>query len=134
MRDTLLALLEDGPHSAHELALWVKADRLEVIRVLKALKAEGLTWRTDRADGTVVWSLAGVSAGGLLQPAPQVKPKKKAAALRQVVDAVTRIDPTTKPSWWVGLSRDDLEREAHTRAESMKTSKQANFVPHRTLQ
>lgn len=135
MRDVLLALLEDGPHSVGELALWVNADRLEVIRTLKALKLEGLTWRTDRKDGTVVWSLAGTSAGGFLhqtpQPAPPVKPKKK--ALRQAVERTERIDQAT-PSWWVGLSREELEREAQTRAEQMRSSKQAAYVPHRTLQ
>src|SRR6185436_6434386 len=114
------------------LAAILKADKLTVIRTLKALKADGLTWRTDHQDGSTVWSLAGVSTGGFLpQPARPVKPVK---ALRQPHERPPSAPYKEDLSWWCGLTRDEFSAEAAKRLDTMICSKGFTWVQNRMLQ
>lgn len=59
MREALLALLEDGPHEAAQLAAWLDTRRITVARELKAMQRDGLA-RTVGTDKR--WVLAGYTA------------------------------------------------------------------------
>lgn len=135
MRAELLALLEDGPHQAGELASWLNEDKLAVIRTLKALKADGHTWRTDRPDGTTWWSLAGTAAlhVGASQPEKPLKSRKK---LQQLDEHPKRIlVPTdSPPSWWCALSREEFSAQVKRRADALSRSPMARHVQNRMLQ
>lgn len=134
MKDELLALLEEGPRGPSELAAILKADTLTVIRTLKRMKAEGLTWRTDYQDGSSRWSLAGVSAGGLLSKAQPPRPAKATKTLRAPHERPPSAPYTEDRSWWCGLDRDAFQAEAAKRVLAMMGSKQAMQVANRMLQ
>lgn len=125
MRAELLALLEDGAHTAAELADWLKGDRLQVIHELKAMRTEGLVWRHDSKDGAT-WSLTGVLA-------PTTQPAKELRQPHERPEHVT-LSPEQQSSWWVGLSRDELSKAAAERSAQMRQSKAGRLVLERMLQ
>lgn len=115
MRDDILALLEEGPTQPGEIAHWLNADTLTVIRELRALERLGVTKRQD--DGTTVrWTLTGKP----LPPVPVRKPRK----LRE--DAPAADAPVAKdadPAWWVGKSREEFSAIARERFQHMRMPK-----------
>lgn len=136
MKDRLLRLLANGATTAAQLAICANADRLEVIHALKALKAEGKIWRTDKSDGTVLWSLAGVSPGGFLPSTPAAKKSiRTRTPLRQPSERPARlvVEVEQPASWWVGLSREQLAAQAKDRADQMTGSRMGKFLTVKAL-
>lgn len=136
MKARLLRLLAKGATTAAQLAIWANADRLDVIHALKALKAEGQVWRTDKPDGTVLWSLAGVSPGGFLPSTPAAKKSiRTRAPLRPPSERPDRVvmDVERPTSWWIGLSREQLAQQAKDRADQMTGSRMGKFLTVKAL-
>lgn len=129
MRDELLALLEDGGHSSGALAEWLGADRLTVIRALKALEQQGLVAKTEQGGTGVVWRLTGVPPA----PAPRAarKPGRPKKVLRQPDERPPSqaLPKETAPSWWVGLTRDQLRQAVDQQQGRMAASKAAKPTP-----
>lgn len=132
MKDEILALLEEGAMQASELAAIMRADKLTVIRTLKALKVEGLTWRTDNGD-TTIWSLAGPKQppAGAEQPPKPVKGKKD---LRHPHERPPSAPYKEDIAWWVGLPPEKFYEEWRKRVPSIIGSKLASKVQMRILQ
>jgi len=78
MRTPLLAELKDGPKRAAELAQHVNAPIVDVVRTLKALKGEGLIWRIESGEGTVLWTR--MRPAHLGQPRLALKPQSRRSA------------------------------------------------------
>lgn len=124
MREHVIALLEDGAHTADELAVWLNVDKLSAIRALRALQVEGLTAKVERPDGAPRWSLIGPV------PATPPRPVRKPKPLRQAParPAKVTVTPEAQSSWWVGVSREDFAAKLGEQLARMAGTKTAKWV------
>jgi hypothetical protein len=130
VRTDILALLEAEPMTAGQLAQLLDVDRGTVLAELKAMQKAGLIWRHDGGVKGVVWSIVSVEIPE--RPAP----KSGETPLRHPYERpehVTLSAEDRKPSWWVGLTREQLAAEVAKHQRRMHDSKAAHLMPIRML-
>lgn len=120
-----------GHPAVGALAEWLGQPRPLVHAALSEMGRLGLVQRASKHEHR--WGLA---SAGRAQPAKPVKPVTPAPALRHPTETPARIavNPEESLSWWVGLSRSELEVQAIARMEKMRSSKENKHVPFRILQ
>ena len=133
-QDTVLALLEDGPKSAEQLAEWLQVSRIQAARALRTMERDGLVKVTGVEKR---WALASyvppIGRPVSVSPTP-ARPAPRPTfnpALRQVDSIpkpVERVAATEGVSFWVGKSRDELRQAIAEHEPRMKASREARQV------
>jgi len=130
-RDEILALLEEQPYATVQLAELLDVPERDVVPALRALQDAGVIKRigVDRK-----WALASHDAPPAPPPANSQSPWRGAAA-DIIPPAKRQATPAPKASkdggtsWWVGLSRDELNARAREHQPRMHASKFARIQP-----
>lgn len=120
IKDDLLILLEDGPHSTARLAEWVGHPTSRVDAALKAMLREGLLKRVGPEKR---WALVGYQppAYGVKAEVPTVKRPDNVIA-------------TSAASWWIGLSREAFADGVKQREAARLGKKQHHTVLRRWVE
>lgn len=147
-RESLLILLETGPQTAAQLAEWLERRRIDVARALRAMADAG---EVKRVGVEKRWSLAGhVSRPGrkptrprqasavyrqrtreIVERAPAARPVAAAPQTPTYDPRLRQVQPpppTSRGSFWVGLSREELREASENNAHQMSASRMARLV------
>jgi hypothetical protein len=145
MRTSLLAALKDGPRRAADLADVIDAPILDVVRTLKALRGEGLLWRVESDEGTVLWTRTRPAARAPAREALKPQSRRTAATRGQRTwndrpNASVRHLPAPEDtpacgapgrSWWIGAaqgSRDEFSKHAQAAEARMRRDLEPEFA------
>lgn len=151
MRDELLALLEDGPHSLAELAGWLEVPEAAIAeacdqhgfpacqrcqrRFIRKPNRAGLTCSRacyERKPPPIIYGRnpeAFTETHRSAPPDPQFGPELRQPHERPSSAKVR----TDTPSWWVGVDREAFNAGIAAREQRMRGAKENRLVPMRTL-